>query len=344
VATCAITVWSASGQVPLREPHNFLKNHVGFADPDLKNMERGRVVTKVLETGVQTEVAVFGVVWMNARIQDFVQWQNDIERFEHGDAVLAIQKISDPPKLADFESLALPAKDLNAIPKCRVGKCEVKIDEPALTRLHQEVVWSAPDAHHQANRLIRQMMLEATEEYLKNGDHLLGAYRDKKRPLFLEKEFDGLLENSPFLIEYSPEFHRFLDDYPNVDLPNAQDFLYWSKVQFGLRPTIRMNHVVIYDFGRDKNVAVAVGSKMLYASHYFHTALELKFLVKDTTRPDAEGFYLMILNRSRSDGLTGLFGGIVRSKAQSGAEKGLASALDSAREVLEGSYETASSR
>ena len=105
-----------------------------------------------------------------------------------------------------------------------------------------------------------------------------------------------------------------------------------------------MNHVVMYGFGRENRVAVIIGSKMLYASHYFHTALELKCLVRDTAKPDAEGFYLMILNRSRSDGLTGLFGGIVRSKGQSESEKALASALESAREILEGSHETAGSR
>ena len=337
VVTCAMTVWSASGQTLPREPHTFLSNHIGFTDAELRDMEQGRVITKILETGVKTEVAVFGVVWMNASIEDFVRWQRDIESFEKGDAVMAIQKISNPPKLADFETLTLPEKDLNAIPKCRVGKCDVKIDEEALARLQGGIDWSSPDAHDQANQLIRQMMLEGTERYLENGDHLLGTYRDKKRPLFLDQEFDGLLENSPFLIEYIPEFYRYLDDYPNVDLPGADEFLYWSKVQFGLRPTVRMNHVVMYEFGREERGAVIIGSKMLYASHYFHTALELKALVKDTAKPDTEGFYLMSLNRSRSDGLTGLFGGIVRSKGQSESKKALAGALESAREVLEGS-------
>jgi hypothetical protein len=83
---------------------------------------------------------------------------------------------------------------------------------------------------------------------------------------------------------------------------------------------------------------------MLYASHYFHTALELKLLVKDSARPEAKGFYLVTLNRSRSDGLTGLFGGIVRAKAQSEARKGTASALESGRKVLEQPHRPTSRR
>jgi hypothetical protein len=326
---------NGAGQSEPREPHNFLRNHIGFADTDFQILEQGEVVTKVLRNDVKTEVAVFGIVWVDAPIDSFVRWQKDIENFESGDAVQGIKKTSDPPKLEDFEDMTFPEEDLRALPKCKVGDCEVKIGATTLARLQSEVDWSAPDAHDQASRLIRQMVLEFTIEYVQNGDKSFGALRDKKRPLFIDQEFDGLLENSPYLIEYVPEFHRYLDDYPNAELPGAESFLYWSKVKFGLRPTVRLSHVVVYPMDEGEDASVAIGGKMLYASHYFHTALELRFLVKDTARPNAEGFYLISLNRSRSDGLTGLFGGIVRSKAESEARKGLATALESGRDVLE---------
>ena len=47
------------------------------------------------------------------------------------------------------------------------------------------------------------------------------------------------------------------------------------------------------------------------------------------------GFYLVSVNRSRSDGLTGFFGGIVRNRAQAGAKEGLAGALANAKRKLE---------
>jgi hypothetical protein len=334
---CLAWIYSVSigtSQVEPRQPHTFLKEHVGFTDAEFRQLEQGKVVAKVLETDEETEVAVFGIVWVEAPIDSFVRWQRDIEHFESGDAVKAIKKISNPPQLSDFDKLTFPAEDLDAIQKCKIGDCEVKVGAEGMTRLQTEVDWDAPDAHAQAHRLIRQMVLEYTKAYMRDGDESLGVQRDKKRPTFLEKEFDGLLANSPYLVQYIPEFHRYLDEYPHAELPGAEDYLYWSKVQFGLRPTVRLNHVVIYPL---ETGTVVIGSKMLYASHYFHTALELKFLAKDSARPEAKGFYLVILNRSRSDGLTGLFGGIVRSKAQSEARKGTASALESGRKVLEGS-------
>ena len=99
-------------------------------------------------------------------------------------------------------------------------------------------------------------------------------YRDKKRPTYLAKEFKGMLENSSFLYEYFPEFHDYLLDYPKAELPGGTDFFYWSMNEFGLKPLFRMNHVVIYPLGEGHNAGVAIASKMLYASHYFHIALE----------------------------------------------------------------------
>jgi hypothetical protein len=38
---------------------------------------------------------------------------------------------------------------------------------------------------------------------------------------------------------------QFLLEYPGAQLPDATSFLYWHKVNFGLKPTIMINHVVI---------------------------------------------------------------------------------------------------
>jgi len=338
--TFTLTLMALVGAAPptaiaQRVPHDALKKHAGFTDAELRDMEQGKVVSKILETNDPTEVAVIGAVWVDASPEEFIRRQIDIENFEKGDQVLAIQKIGDPPKLSDFSRLQFPEDDLNDLPKCKVGDCPVKIDEPSLVRLQAEVDWKAANAHQEANRLIRQLGYEGLAAYAKGGNAALGAYRDKKRPLFLDKEFETLLENSPYVLEYDPDFHNYLENYPTAKLQGAQEFFYWSKVQFGLKPTVRMSHVVIYPVDKGNGTDYIIGSKMLYASHYFHTGLELKYLVRDTTRPEAEGFYFVSVNRSRSDGLTGFFGGIVRNRAQAGAREGLAGALENAKNEFE---------
>ena len=104
-----------------------------------------------------------------------------------------------------------------------------------------------------------------------------------------------------------------------------EEFFYWSNVNFGLRDTVRLNQVVVYR-NPEAPGDVAIASKMLYATHYFYTALDLRYLAHDTGRPDARGFYLMTLLQSRSDGMTGLFGGVIRRRAVKGSTEGLVEA------------------
>ncbi len=317
-----------------RQPHASLKEHAGLSDQDLDALDKGEVVSKVLETNVDNEVAVFGAVWIEAPISDFIERQKNIEAFEGGDQVLGIKKLSDPPKLTDFSTMTFPEDDLRALSNCEVGNCDVKADAESLARIQADVDWKAPNAFDRANGLIHSMLLEGVHAYLKGGNSALGEYRDKKRPTYLKKEFEGLIANSPYLLQFDPQFHDYLLNYPKVELPGAEGFIYWSKVQFGLKPTVRLSHVVIYPRGGDV-ADVVIASKMLYASHYFHSGLELKYLVKDSSRPSATGFYLISVNRSRSDGLTGFFGGIVKRTGQSRARDGLAAALAASKKLFE---------
>ena len=77
---------------------------------------------------------------------------------------------------------------------------------------------------------------------------------------------------------------------------------------------MRVNHVIVDLLaGRPSGVSHVIAIKQLYASHYFHTTLELRFLVEDQRRADQRGFYLLSITRSRIDGTGGLKGSLLRS-------------------------------
>ena len=76
-----------------------------------------------------------------------------------------------------------------------------------------------------------------------------------------------------------------------------------------------------------------MASKMLYASHYFWTALELRVLVPDPSR--GQGFWFFTINRSRSDGLSGFRGRLVRGRVGNGARDGALAALTATKSKLE---------
>ncbi len=298
-------------------------------------MEQGEVVAKLLETPLKNEIAVFGIVWIQAAPEFYLEKYQDIETFEKGKGVSAIKKISDPPRREDFDEFTLPEKDLEDLRTCKVRDCEIKVGEEGLKRIHGEVNWSAPDAHSQATAVIRKMALERLQAYQSGGNKELSVYVDKKKPNYVAREFAGLLENSPYLPAYIPEFHRYLLDYPKAELPRSKEFFYWTANVFGLKPIVRLNHVVIYRNERDN---VVIGSKQLYASHYFHAAYELRALIQDSAQPDRKGFYLASLNRSRSDGLTGLVGSLIRGKVRKSTLKGTESYLASSKTKFEEEY------
>ena len=55
--------------------------------------------------------------------------------------------------------MTFPEEDLDDLKKCKVGNCEIKMGEEGLKRIQARVDWSAPNAHEQANALIRQRAL-----------------------------------------------------------------------------------------------------------------------------------------------------------------------------------------
>jgi hypothetical protein len=289
----------------------------------------GAPIVKLLQSNPTSEVGAFGAVWINGSPAEYVRLVRDIEQFERGGAFLVTKRISDPPQLADFSALKFSKQDLESLRDCRVGDCEIKLGEPALQRLRQSVDWSKPDAAAAVERLAKQLMLEYSKGYAEAGNDRLAVYRDSSRPTFVASEFKSMIDRLPELGEHLPELKAYLLGFPKVTIPNATSFLYWQEAKFGLKPTIRINHVVI----DDRPGPTVIASKLIYASHYFWTALDLAVLIPD--EPRGPGFWLVKVMRSRSDGLDGFTGSVVRGRVQSEVQKGIEATLKATKARVE---------
>ena len=290
----------------------------------------GSLVTKLLNVDPGNEVAVFGAVWINAPAARYVERVKDIEHFERGGGFRVTRRISNPPRLEDFDALALPDADVEDLKSCRVGNCELKLSAEALERLRQTIDWSKPTARQDAESLIRQFALDYVTRYLGGGNQALAVYRDRERPTFVANEFRSMVQAMPTFTVFKPQLQSYLLDFPAASLPASTSFLYWQEAQFGLKPTIRINHLVIHE---DAD-SIVVANKQLYASHYFWTALELRVLLPDPAR--GPGFWFVTVSRSRSDGLSGFMGRVIRGRVHSEARKGIESALTATKNALEG--------
>ena len=182
------------------------------------------------------------------------------------------------------------------------------------------------------NRLGQKMALEALEKYIEGGNAALGTYRDKHNPAVVADTFQTLISRAKGLPSYLPQLDQYLLDYPKANSDGIESQFYWEKVNFGLKPTLRILQAIVY---RDKDAAnprYAIAVKQLYASHYFETALDLTVCVPDNERP---GMYVITLKGSSQAGLTGLKGGIVRKVAVDRTRSSLEKALGTIKQKLE---------
>jgi hypothetical protein len=212
---------------------------------------------------------------------------------------------------------------------CAVGNCALKVGEDGLRELRSAIDWRKPTARADANGIIRRLALEYVNGYRQGGNARLAVYRDKDRPTFVAEEFRSMINRLPRLGADMPDLKAYLLGYPDATLANSTEFLYWQEAEFGLKPIVRVNHLVI----QKRPDRTVVASKMLYASHYFWTALEIRVLMPDSDR--GTGFWFVMVNRGMSDGLSGFTGKVVRGRVRTGLQKSIRAVLVSTKSKLE---------
>ncbi len=319
-----------SGETRLPHPlDSYIDKYVHLTSVQQSQLASGQPVSRLLDADPSKEIVVFGAVWVNAPIESYLAAVKDIERLESGGGFRITRKISVTPRIEDFAELTIPEDDVTDLQSCRVGKCELKLSQASIERVRREVRWGTPSQRQDVNRLARSLALDYVTGYLEGGNARLAVYRDSDRPTFVANEFRTMIDQLPAMTEHLSEIRRYLLDFPTATLEGGESFLYWQEAQFGLKPTIRINHLVMAPMPG----GAVIASKMLYATHYFWTALELRVLARDPSH--GAGFWFVSVNRSRSDGLSGFVGRAIRGKVRSEAEKGMISALEATRSFIE---------
>lgn len=338
VKTCLLLCCVAGGifaQAVPAELDMFLRNRLAFTPLEMGELGRGQTVVKLPPTMEQREVAAFAIMRLQVPADYYVSKFQDIVNFKKSDNVLQIGKFGNPPKLEDLSNLSLDPADIEAIRQCHINKCDLKMSAHFIERFMADLDWTAPNYRERANVLMRERLLEYVKGYLQGGNAQLAEYRDKSYPLRLNDEFRSLLQPAPYTYGYTPEFQNYLETFPRSRPKDSQDFIYWSKEKFGLKPVISITHVIIYKRAGPVGTDVLIASKGIYASHYFEASLGLTALVHG---PDLAHSYLIYLNRSRADGLRGPLGGMKRALISTSLRDGTRKNMDMVRQRLESEY------
>lgn len=313
-----------------KPPHEFLRTVGGFSNRDLAELDTGDVTITTLDSE-ENELALLGAVRIQGTVEAFLELYRDIRSFEA--ELGTASKFSDPPELADLAELDFDHGDIKALEHCKLEDCDLKMGAEALEELRSRIDWDAPNAHDEVVRFVKERIVDYARAYQRGGNAALGVYRNESKPRYVAQEFDRLLARSPYVLQYRPELHAYLLDYPKATLDGASGFLYWSVINFGPKPTLRVNHVTIYPVEDGPNGNTVIASKQLYYSRYFDTGLEIYTLVRDEAHPDS-GFYLVALNRYRTDLGGGLTGKIMRLAAEAGTKGAMHDTLEAAQKAI----------
>jgi hypothetical protein len=303
--------------------HTFLAASFNCSPAELTRLKDGQVIARTLDAGDRREVATVGV--MRARISPefYAGRVADIATFKKVDDILQIGVFGSPPALRDVATLTLEASDLESLQKCRVGDCGVQLSATAIDRFRTQVDWSRQDAGTQANGVMRQILVEYVTRYLASGGRASMEYADQTRTIDLGREFVSLAETGDKGLKQFPGLHRHLLDYPARKAADTLDSIYWSKEKVGRRPVVSVTHLSIQRTSDESVADYAIASKHIYGTHYFDASLGLTILLRDRTS-STPATYVVYINRSRVDVLSGLLGGLGR-KIISGRARSLVS-------------------
>jgi len=335
-AICILAI-AIHGQSLAPEPYTFLSRHLGFSSADLAALDTGQVLVTLPKTTETREVAAFAIARLDVSTDFFIEKVRDIENFKKSENVLQIGKFGNPPKLADMARLTVDQVDIEGIKRCQMKSCDLKMSAEFIERF-RKVDWSSPTYRDAVTRLVHEMLLEQLQDYLRRGNPALVKYDDKASALGLADEMRSLLKPAPYMYGYAPTFQKYLEEFPVTppgDASNFEDFAYWSKEDFGMKPVITMTHVTIYR--RRHSADVIIASKGIYASHYFESSLGLTALVRNDG-PLPSRSYLIYVNRSRTDALRGIFAGMKRSLIGGRLRDGAKKSMERIKTKLEEEY------
>src|SRR5271170_4670402 len=222
----------------------YFKDDIGLTDEQISAIRGGQAFAKNLHSRMADEIFMFGAVYINAKPESYLRFARDFERMRTVPGFLAIGDFSAPPQFSDLKDLALDTEDIKELKECKPGDCKIQLPASSIDDIHHMVDWSQPNVEEELNKLVRKRVLELVTTYQHGGNAVLGPYNDKRNPTEVPEQFKYMLSYTKALPKYLPDFYNYLLSYPAAKPANVENSFYWDKVKFGLKPTVRIVHVL----------------------------------------------------------------------------------------------------
>jgi hypothetical protein len=317
--------------------HDLLAQRAGANSDDFTRYARpGGVFAKILPHIRDGELGAAGAVRIPVTIDFFLEQFRDIEKFKKGPAVLAIGKFSSPPREQDLARLTLGTKDLDGLAACKPGQCSLKLSIAMMNRL-RSTAKTRGGGSELANQF-RAVLWDYLSTYLAQGTEAMISYGDSTPPVSASERFLEVLGEFGWVQQDALRLFRILKNAKSVTAPDIYEFLYWSQERFGLKPVVSLTDVVVLRTTMLGKPWAIIGSKQIYADHYFEASLGLTMIAGESANASVPGISVAYFNRSQTDGLRGWFASLERSIVERRVRSWMAKNLLTMRSNLGAAY------
>ncbi len=322
---------TASNQASLPTVRNLLRTIAQTTDAEWAAINRGEAIAKVLPTDAR-EIAVAGAIRIAASSERLIARYREIENLKRSAIVLDLGRFSKPPRPSDLASAKIEEYNLD-LRDCRPGECRVRLSEADIARFHSEVDWRAANWRERSRSVWMDVLAGYAAGFARDGRRALPTFANKHEPLSVPAELSLVVDRFAFVGEIAPAFLPYLREFgPNLP-EGANQLLYWSKEDFGVRPVMRLSHQTIYRPAGSQTILVA--TNQIYADHYLDAGLTVTLAIDAAEAGGGPAFYMVSVNRARTRSLTGFMRSFVRSAVQGRSRDALQKILASTKASLE---------
>lgn len=177
--------------------------------------KKGETLAKILPAE-DHELAVLAAGSTTATADALVDKVRHIASLTNSSYVPEIGRFSKPPQLRDVHSLTLDPVDLDAIRRCRPGRCDLKLTAPEIARFQDVIAQHGDDWKGRTEEEFRHVVIDRVTAYLRQGQSGIPPYADGGGRTDLTHIFSGLLGHSTYLSTDAARLAKYLENYPAV--------------------------------------------------------------------------------------------------------------------------------
>jgi hypothetical protein len=324
----------AAEPVPSQEAprvKEFLGETVGFDASQLAALERGEVISRIIEAHGDLNVVLFGAVALSTSRDHFVQQVLDFRNSLRAPTRVQLGLFGTPATDGDVAKLSLTDQDVRDLKDCKPNDCKLKLPGFLMQRARKDIDWSRPDVSRQVNVFCQERVVGYVNEYRAHGDSAL-VY-DNVGSVRASDAFVALLAEAPYVYQVQRPMLEYLKHYPRGRLDGAQETIFWCVDSLkGLKPTLSVNHEVVAPSAQPGVTVIA--NKQIYTNRYLEAMLDLTAVVDRPTHDGKPRIYLLRLRRLRFDRVPSVGPVSIKGKVRNGMRDQLVSDLERIRAVV----------